>query len=158
MHRVDLASIPNRIELHILIFCVSPVWKTPTDRVWTRTSKAEYYESGPCVRRLTLRADQRPQQIGFRPMSSTQRFSRRTTITHAGRHPHDNHGVVNPPVYHASTILQPSLDAFEAARKPIGRDIVTVGPEPRPAAPLRKRLPRFMGQPVALRCLRVWRR
>ena len=51
-------------------------------------------------------------------MSSTQRFSRRTTITHAGRHPHDNHGVVNPPVYHASTILQPSLDAFEAARKP----------------------------------------
>ena len=51
-------------------------------------------------------------------MSSNQRFSRRTTITHAGRHPHDNHGVVNPPVYHASTILQPSLDAFEAARKP----------------------------------------
>ena len=51
-------------------------------------------------------------------MPSAQRFSRRTTITHAGRHPHDNHGVVNPPVYHASTILQPSLDAFEAARKP----------------------------------------
>ena len=47
-------------------------------------------------------------------MSSSSKFSRRTTITHAGRHPHDNHGVVNPPVYHASTILQPSLDAFEA--------------------------------------------
>jgi cystathionine beta-lyase len=27
-----------------------------------------------------------------------------TIITHAGRHPRDNHGVVNPPVYHASTI------------------------------------------------------
>lgn len=51
-------------------------------------------------------------------MSSSSKFSRRTTITHAGRHPHDNHGVVNPPVYHASTILQPSLDAFEASRKP----------------------------------------
>ena len=42
----------------------------------------------------------------------------KTNLVHAGRYPHDNHGVVNPPVYHASTILQPSLDAFEAARKP----------------------------------------
>ena len=42
----------------------------------------------------------------------------RTRIAHAGRQPHDNHGVVNPPVYHASTILQPSLDKFEAARRP----------------------------------------
>jgi len=42
----------------------------------------------------------------------------RTNIVHAGRSPHDNHGVVNPPVYHASTILQPSLDQFEQARKP----------------------------------------
>ena len=41
----------------------------------------------------------------------------KTNLVHAGRYPHDNHGVVNPPVYHASTILQPSLDAFEAARK-----------------------------------------
>ena len=51
-------------------------------------------------------------------MSSSKQFSRRTKITHSGRHPHDNHGVVNPPVYHASTILQPSLDAFEASRQP----------------------------------------
>ena len=42
----------------------------------------------------------------------------RTTLVHAGRSPHDNYGVVNPPVYHASTILQPSLDAFEKARTP----------------------------------------
>lgn len=41
-----------------------------------------------------------------------------TRLVHAGRHPHDNHGVVNPPVYHASTILQPSLAAWEASRKP----------------------------------------
>jgi cysteine-S-conjugate beta-lyase len=51
-------------------------------------------------------------------MSSSKQFSWRTKITHSGRHPHDNHGVVNPPVYHASTILQPSLDAFEASRQP----------------------------------------
>ena len=42
----------------------------------------------------------------------------KTNLVHAGRDPHNNHGVVNPPVYHASTILQPSLDKFEAARTP----------------------------------------
>ncbi|MFZ1990029.1 MAG: cystathionine beta-lyase, partial [Alphaproteobacteria bacterium] len=36
-----------------------------------------------------------------------------TLITTAGRHPEDNHGIVNPPVYHASTILFPSLEAAE---------------------------------------------
>ena len=41
-----------------------------------------------------------------------------TLVTAAGRNPEANFGVVNPPVYHASTILQPSLDKFEAARKP----------------------------------------
>jgi cystathionine beta-lyase len=35
-----------------------------------------------------------------------------TRATHAGRHPHDNHGVVNPPVYHASTILSPTIAAL----------------------------------------------
>ena len=35
-----------------------------------------------------------------------------TRATHAGRHPHENHGVVNPPVYHASTILSPTLAAL----------------------------------------------
>ena len=33
---------------------------------------------------------------------------------HAGRSPRDHHGIVNPPVYHCSTILFPSLAAFEA--------------------------------------------
>ncbi len=36
-----------------------------------------------------------------------------TILTHAGRDPHNNHGVVNPPVYHASTILFPTLDALD---------------------------------------------
>lgn len=42
----------------------------------------------------------------------------RTLIAHAGRDPHRNHGVVNPPVYHASTILKPTLAELEASRKP----------------------------------------
>jgi cystathionine beta-lyase len=40
-----------------------------------------------------------------------------TQIVNAGRNPEGNFGVVNPPVYHASTILYPTLDALEAAQK-----------------------------------------
>jgi len=40
-----------------------------------------------------------------------------TLLTHAGRSPESYHGAVNPPVYHASTILHPTVAAFEAARK-----------------------------------------
>lgn len=36
-----------------------------------------------------------------------------TILAHKGRHPFANHGIVNPPVYHASTVLFPSLDALE---------------------------------------------
>lgn len=39
-----------------------------------------------------------------------------TTIVHAGRKPFDNHGIVNPPVYHASTVLFPTVEAWEQAR------------------------------------------
>ena len=39
-----------------------------------------------------------------------------TLLTHAGNAPFDNHGVVNPPVYHASTILFPTLDAYRNAK------------------------------------------
>lgn len=38
-----------------------------------------------------------------------------TLLTTLGRDPERNHGVVNPPVYHASTILFPTLAALEAA-------------------------------------------
>lgn len=50
-------------------------------------------------------------------MDDLKGMSARTRLVHAGRHPHDNHGVVNPPVYHASTILQPSLAIWEESRK-----------------------------------------
>ena len=36
-----------------------------------------------------------------------------TFIVHAGRHPEDYHGVVNPPVYRCSTVLYPTVQALE---------------------------------------------
>ncbi|MDR3517753.1 MAG: cystathionine beta-lyase [Azospirillaceae bacterium] len=48
-----------------------------------------------------------------------------TLITHAGRHPETQHGIVNPAVYHASTVLFPNLGALdEASHNP---DIVRYG-------------------------------
>lgn len=41
-----------------------------------------------------------------------------TLIVTTGRDPEANHGVVNPPVYHASTILHPTVAAMEAAQRP----------------------------------------
>ena len=41
-----------------------------------------------------------------------------TTLVHVGRNPRAHEGVVNPPVYHASTILYPTVAAHEAAGLP----------------------------------------
>lgn len=38
-----------------------------------------------------------------------------TLLAHVGNAPHDNHGIINPPVYHASTIVYPTLAALEHA-------------------------------------------
>ncbi|GGF09776.1 cystathionine beta-lyase [Aliidongia dinghuensis] len=51
-------------------------------------------------------------------MSADKNTKIETRLVHAGRAPHQNHGVVNPPIYHASTILQPTLDAWDAVRDP----------------------------------------
>ena len=40
-----------------------------------------------------------------------------TMLVHRGRHPEENHGIVNPPVYHASTVTFPSVAAYEASGK-----------------------------------------
>ena len=37
-----------------------------------------------------------------------------TVITTAGRDPEQNFGVVNPPIYRASTILYPTVEALES--------------------------------------------
>jgi cysteine-S-conjugate beta-lyase len=50
-----------------------------------------------------------------------------TRATHAGRRPHDNHGVVNPPVYHASTILSPTLAALRELDAMEDADATTYG-------------------------------
>jgi cystathionine beta-lyase len=44
-------------------------------------------------------------------------FQDETLLSHAGNHPHANHGIVNPPVYHASTILYPSVARLEQAQQ-----------------------------------------
>ncbi|EWY41770.1 cystathionine beta-lyase [Skermanella stibiiresistens SB22] len=38
-----------------------------------------------------------------------------TILTHAGSDPRSNHGIVNPPVYHASTVLFPTVAAMNEA-------------------------------------------
>jgi len=40
-----------------------------------------------------------------------------TKLVVAGRDPESNHGIVNPPVYHASTVLHPTLAALDDSRK-----------------------------------------
>jgi len=44
-------------------------------------------------------------------------MKRATRLVHAGRDPAAQQGMVNPPVYHASTVLFESLDALEQASK-----------------------------------------
>ncbi|CCQ73500.1 cystathionine beta-lyase [Magnetospira sp. QH-2] len=40
-----------------------------------------------------------------------------TRLTTVGRKPEDNHGIVNPPVYHASTVTFPSVAALEESQR-----------------------------------------
>lgn len=42
-----------------------------------------------------------------------------TLIVTAGRDPEANFGIVNPPVYHASTVLYPTLEAVKARTQPV---------------------------------------
>lgn len=44
-------------------------------------------------------------------------MKKNSLIVHAGRHPERYHGAVNPPVYHASTILHASVAAMESSGK-----------------------------------------
>lgn len=47
-----------------------------------------------------------------------------TRVVTAGRDPHNNHGIVNPPVYHASTVLFPTLEALREGRGTDPRQVV----------------------------------
>jgi hypothetical protein len=39
----------------------------------------------------------------------SRNYRKDTLLTHLGRHPEAHHGAVNPPVYHASTILSANM-------------------------------------------------
>ena len=41
-------------------------------------------------------------------------YRKDTLLTHLGRNPEANHGAVNPPVYHASTILSKNMAEWES--------------------------------------------
>ena len=44
-------------------------------------------------------------------------MKKNTHLLHAGRNPNENFGIVNPPVYHASTVTFPTVAALKAADK-----------------------------------------
>jgi cysteine-S-conjugate beta-lyase len=50
-------------------------------------------------------------------MPDKKNYAMETLLTHAGNHPEVNHGIVNPPVYHASTVLYQTVEQMEQAQK-----------------------------------------
>ncbi len=46
-----------------------------------------------------------------------------TKVVHSGRHPERFEGAVNPPVFHASTILSGSLEAWERKKADRARGV-----------------------------------
>ena len=46
---------------------------------------------------------------------TTKKFNQDTVLTHAGNKPHEHRGVINPPVYRASTILFPTVEELNSA-------------------------------------------
>jgi cystathionine beta-lyase len=50
-------------------------------------------------------------------MPDKKNYAPDTLLTHAGNHPELNYGIVNPPVYHASTILYSTVEQMERAQK-----------------------------------------
>src|SRR4051812_5168789 len=60
--------------------------------------------------------------------NSGRKYRKDTLLAHLGRHPEAQNGAVNPPVYHASTILSANMTEWEAKRDPSTRfDIVRYG-------------------------------
>ena len=47
-----------------------------------------------------------------------------TRVVHSGRRPEEQHGAVNPPVYHASTILSASVAEWQEKQKQRGQDVI----------------------------------
>ena len=62
------------------------------------------------------------------------RYRADTLLSVLGRDPAANHGVVNPPVYHASTVLYESTAALEAAMSGLERGRLEARPQDDSAA------------------------
>ncbi len=45
--------------------------------------------------------------------NSKKKYNINTLATHSGLNPQENHGIVNPPVYHVSTILSPTMKEYK---------------------------------------------
>ncbi len=56
-------------------------------------------------------------------MPDDERYHDDTRAIHAGRHPDQFEGVVNPPVFHASTVLSSSMAEWEEKKKRRAADI-----------------------------------
>ena len=52
----------------------------------------------------------------------SRRTKDETRVVRAGRHPEEYHGIVNPPVYHASTVISPNLADWEQKDKDYAAD------------------------------------
>ncbi len=50
-------------------------------------------------------------------MPDKKNYAMETLLTHAGNHPEAHHGIVDPPVYHASTVLYRTVEQMERAQK-----------------------------------------
>jgi len=50
-------------------------------------------------------------------MPDKKNYAMDLLLSHAGNHPQANHGIVNPPVYHASTVLDSTVEQMERAQK-----------------------------------------
>ncbi len=58
-------------------------------------------------------------------MSRSRRTA--TILAHAGRDPGANHGMVNPPVYHTSTVIWPTVAAMDAAHTGFEHGVYSYG-------------------------------
>ena len=72
-----------------------------------------------------------------------------TLVVTEGRDPERNYGVVNPPVYRASTILYPTVEAFESAAASC-RGVTTAAAARRPPSRSRTRSRRSMARHGAM--------
>ena len=50
----------------------------------------------------------------MKSVNGGRKYRKDTLLAHLGRHPEAQNGAVNPPVYHASTILSANMAEWEA--------------------------------------------